>query len=41
MPIEVIWSFIEKVYNHKRPHSALDYRSPERFQMEIALKTVA
>jgi len=29
------------VYNHKRLHSALDYRSPERFEMEIALNTVA
>jgi transposase InsO family protein len=36
-----IWRFIEKVYNHKRLHSALDYRSPERFEMEIALNTVA
>jgi transposase InsO family protein len=36
-----IWRFIENVYNHKRLHSALDYRSPERFEMEIALNTVA
>ena len=36
-----IWNFIEKVYNHKRLHSALDYRSRERFEMEIALNTVA
>jgi len=36
-----IWRFIEKVYNQKRLHSALDYRSPERFEMEIALNTVA
>jgi transposase InsO family protein len=33
--------FIEKVYNQKRLHSALDYKSPERFEMEIALNTVA
>jgi putative transposase len=36
-----IWRFIEKVYNHKRLHLALDYRSPERFEMEIDLNTVA
>jgi putative transposase len=36
-----IWRFIEKVYNQKRLHSSLDYRSPERFEMEIALNTVA
>jgi hypothetical protein len=33
--------FIEKVYNHKRLQSALDYRSPERLELEIALNTVA
>jgi putative transposase len=36
-----IWRFIEKVYNHKRLHSALDYKSPERFEVEVALNTVA
>jgi putative transposase len=36
-----IWRFIEKVYNKKRQHSALDYRSPEQFEMEVALNTVA
>ena len=33
--------FIEKVYNHKRLHSALNYKSPERFEVEVALNTVA
>ncbi|GAB6286832.1 MAG: IS3 family transposase [Methanoregula sp.] len=33
--------FIEKVYNKKRLHSALDYRSPDQFEMEVALNTVA
>ncbi len=36
-----IWRFIEKVYNQKRLHSALNYKSPERFEMEFALNTVA
>jgi putative transposase len=36
-----IWRFIEKVYNQKRLHSSLDYRSPERFEVEVALNTVA
>ena len=38
---KIIWRFIEKVYNKKRLHSALVYRSPERFEMEIALNNVA
>ncbi len=36
-----IWHFIEKVYNKKRLHSALDYRSPDQFEMEVALNTIA
>jgi len=33
--------FIETVYNRKRLHSALGYRSPDRFESEVALNTVA
>ena len=36
-----IWHFIEKVYNQKRLHSALDYKSPVQFEMEMALTTIA
>jgi hypothetical protein len=36
-----IWHFIEKVYNRKMLHSALGYRSPEQFEMGVALSTVA
>ena len=32
---------IEKVYNKKRLHSGLGYKSPDQFEMEIALNTVA
>jgi len=36
-----IWHFIEKVYNEKRLHSALDYKSSIQFESEVALNTVA
>ncbi len=36
-----IWHFIENVYNQKRLHSALDYRSPVQFEEEVALNTIA
>jgi transposase InsO family protein len=36
-----LWRFIEKVYNKKRLHSSLGYRSPEQFEMEVPLNTVA
>jgi transposase InsO family protein len=39
--IRNIWHFIEKVYNKKRLHSALDYRSPDQFEMEVSLNTIA
>ena len=36
-----LWRFIEKVYNKKRLHSSLGYKSPEQFEMEVPLNTVA
>jgi transposase InsO family protein len=33
--------FIETVYNKKRLHSSLGYRSPDRFESEVPLNTVA
>jgi putative transposase len=36
-----IQHFIETVYNRKRLHSALGYRSPDRFESEVALNTFA
>ena len=39
--LENIWRFIENVYNRKRLHSSLGYKSPDQFEMEAALNTVA
>jgi putative transposase len=39
--IRNIRHFIEKVYNEKRLHSALRYKSPDQFEMEASLNTVA
>ncbi len=39
--IRNIRHFIENVYNEKRLHSALGYKSPEQFEMEAALNTLA
>ena len=36
-----IREFIEEVYNKKRLHSSLGYRSPEDFEKEVGLNTVA
>ncbi len=36
-----ICNFIENVYNRKRLHSALNYRSPVHFEIEVALNTIA
>lgn len=33
--------FIETVYNRKRLHSSLGYRSLDRFESEVSLNTVA
>ncbi len=35
-----ICHFIEKVYNRKRLHSSLGYKSPDQFEREAALNTV-
>ncbi|MGH8648411.1 MAG: transposase, partial [Burkholderiales bacterium] len=34
-----IGEFLEKVYNEKRLHSALDYRSPVQFEQTLAMRT--
>jgi transposase InsO family protein len=34
-----IGGFLEKVYNEKRLHSALDYRSPAQFESTLASST--
>lgn len=36
-----IWQFIEVIYNRKRLHSSLGYKSPEQFEREAALNTVS
>jgi putative transposase len=36
-----MWHFIELIYNKKRLHSALGYKSPEQFEVEVDLNTVA
>ncbi len=36
-----IGEFIEEVYNRKRLHSSLGYKSPEDFEMEVGLNTDA
>jgi len=36
-----IWHFIQNVYDKKRLHSALGYKSPIQFEMEVALNTIA
>jgi putative transposase len=36
-----IGHLIESIYNRKRLHSGLDYRSQDQFEMEVGLNTVA
>jgi putative transposase len=39
--LDNIPAFIEEVYNKKRLHSSLGYRSPEDFEKEVNLNTIA
>jgi len=36
-----VFDYIESFYNRRRPHSALDYRSPEAYEQLFHRKEVA